>query len=308
MAKLIYSSGPGLARPKQKMPTFDTSTPEGAFSQGIAIKKRDFQKHYKLERDTIIRRGRAKKLDNRQINQYLDQLNTNADRKALELKQEEEIGLIRVRNIKPSALEQRFQEVTKLEAGGTMSPEQAREARTRMKIGPTAASVLYRKPEKPEDPLKALDRERTMIDRRLADFRVKPGTDRSSRLGLFGRRVKKPSEIQILDPSLYGTDKEGNITTGNWRKASKIEAEERLFFENKKARNMARTRMAEGQGGPLIRAHLADPRGGDPAPEQSGGSMQDQAKKYIENKQTQQEPEDFGTMSIEELRRITEGR
>ena len=275
-----------LIKPKQEMPAFDTSTPEGAFKQGIAIKKRDFQKHYDLERSTIIRRGRAKRLSNEQINKHLDQLNTNADRKALELGQEEELGLIKVS--KPSITEQRLQAVTGLEQSGRMSLEQATEARTRMEIGPTAASVLYREPDKPDDPMAEfgkLDVYRNRLESRIKDFRMRPSAKKKQWWKPSRYEETSVTQLEVYDPTLVGKDKKGEYT-GDWRKATLDEIKEYgLLTQAQERATTAQRPLISG----MMRSHLADPRG--------GGAIDRQVSAYLENKTTP-EPQQRGQYTM----------
>jgi len=181
--------------------------------------------------------------------------------------------------------QRQFQRIDQLAQSGAFgNPD---EVKWRITLGPEAETAMFSEQDKPETPetrRKILVSQRADIDRRLKDFAVTPSTEGRGRLGWFGpKKTKKPMGIMVFDPSLYGTDKDGRVIQGSWRKASDLEAEERRFLYTSRARNWAEERMLGG--GPMsshYKAAIVSPRTG-------GGAVGDQALAYL-NKKTESGP------------------
>jgi len=270
--------GSGLIKPVQSTSAPDTS---GLSLEMYNAQKQQWQEQLSQKRDAIIRKGKADGLDTNQVNKHLDQLYANARVKALDIK----LRFAKLNKPEaPDAMTQRLQAISRVGKDYGRSPEEVAEAIARTKIGSAGASVFFPKPKEPETRRKILESQRADIDRRLKDFAVTPSTEGRGRLGWFGpKKTKKPMEIMVFDPSLYGTDKDGRVIQGSWRKASDLEAEERRFLYTSRARNWAEERMLGG--GPMsshYKAAIVSPRTG-------GGAVGDQALAYL-NKKTESGP------------------
>ncbi|KKK63234.1 hypothetical protein LCGC14_2996340, partial [marine sediment metagenome] len=74
----------------QRSPVADGPTPGGMVQSRLAFSKRQLQDKVDRQRTELIKQGRAQGLNNRQINEYLQKLSDNAQRKAMELTQKAE--------------------------------------------------------------------------------------------------------------------------------------------------------------------------------------------------------------------------
>lgn len=272
----VYGHGP--IKPTANRP--DSRSPEGFVNQRASMMRKQIQNEFQTEWKSLSGRLSKSGIGQNKAKYLLNELHEKYRGRAAKLNQDIEQKLAE------------FGQMDQLASAGLI-PD-AGEIKWRQVLSSRAADAMFPDPEDPIKQFGKLDVHRNRIEARIRDFRISPAE--KGRWGWGQDAPGKGTTLEVFDTTLVGKDKKGEYT-GDWRKATLNETQEygALTKEQKRVTAAQRPMMSSIMSTAVNSSRI-------------GGSIQDQAKKYIENKQTQQEPEDFGTMSVEELRRITEGR
>lgn len=303
-------------------------SPEDVFEQRVRDGRAGIQQAFQVEWDSINQRVRTERLNPLQYRQLVNTSHTRAKRQASDFNQKAKVSFNSLKEIDQLAeqglitnsseakwrivlgpeaeqamfpkadtevmrIQGKVKQVEDLIGAGRISQKAGEEAIWKIKLGPEAEEAMF--PEPTMARLSTLETQRGKIESRLKDYRIKPGTEAR----LWGIRKGKPDVIQVYDYSLYSTDEKGNIVTGDWRKATKEEAKERVFWLNQKARIWAEERMVGGTPtSDVMRTAIESPR--------MGGAIKDQVTDYLSKREgtaTQQQEPDNENKYNELLRR-----
>jgi hypothetical protein len=307
----ITVQGSGLVKPTR--PQYDAGSPEGIINQQAELMRKQIQQEFQTEWDSLNRRAKAAGITGLRHQQIMDKLHERYRDKATAVGQETEQKLQRLGQMdelqkrggipsaaetkwrmtlppeaeaamfpkqkEPSILDQRLQQVTEFEQAGIMSPEQAVEARRRMKLGPTAASVLYRKPDEPDEPedpltrISALETIRSKLERSLGDYKLRKAKPAGFWRGMArGAQAKgKPARLEIWDDE-----------KGEFRKATE---HERTIHDQMQEIEREQNILMRTAGGGAISGMMRTTAG---SPRMMGGAIQDLVKQHID---TERAPE-----------------